>query len=55
MRIALVNTGRGWGGAEEQMLAMTRELELRGHLVAVFARRGGVIQQRFASGGQTSS
>ena len=53
MRIAFVNTGRGWGGAEEQMLAMSRELEERGHLVAVFARRGGVIQERFAAGGHS--
>ncbi|WP_298268158.1 glycosyltransferase family 4 protein [Geobacter sp.] len=48
MRIAFVNTSRGWGGAEEQMLAMTRELERRGHAVITVARRGGPAHERFA-------
>lgn len=47
LRIAFVNTSRGWGGAEEQMLAMSRELERRGHQVTVVARRGGPILERF--------
>lgn len=51
MRIAFINTCRGWGGAEEQMLAMTRELEKRGHTVAVFVRLGGPTQARFVAGG----
>lgn len=51
MKIAFVNTCRGWGGAEEQMLAMTRELETRGHDVAVVARQGGPVQERFLAGG----
>ena len=51
MNIAFVNTSRGWGGAEEQMLAMARELERRGHLVTVVARRGGPILERFMGAG----
>jgi len=51
MNIAFVNTSRGWGGAEEQMLAMTPELERRGHAVSVVARRGGLILDRFESNG----
>lgn len=51
MRIAFVNTSRGWGGAEEQMLAMAAELEKRGDQVTVVARRGGPILARFAAAG----
>ena len=51
MKIAFVNTSRGWGGAEEQMLAMTSELEQRGHSVTVFARRNGLVLQRFEQSG----
>jgi glycosyltransferase involved in cell wall biosynthesis len=51
MKIAFVNTSRGWGGAEEQMLAMTRELERRGHAVSVVARCGGLIHERFEQSG----
>lgn len=47
MRIALVNTSRGWGGAEEQMLALARELGKRGHGIAVVARAGGPILEEF--------
>lgn len=51
MKIAFVNTSRGWGGAEEQMLAMTCELKRRGHAVYVVARRGGLIHERFEQSG----
>lgn len=51
MKIALVNTSRGWGGAEEQMLAMTWELKRRGHAVSVVARHRGLIHDRFESKG----
>lgn len=51
MKIAFVNTSRGWGGAEEQMLSMTRELERRGHAVSVVARRSGLIHERFERNG----
>jgi glycosyltransferase involved in cell wall biosynthesis len=51
MRIALVNTSRGWGGAEEQMLAMAGELARRGHGIAVVARRGSPVHERFVRDG----
>ncbi|WP_298432768.1 glycosyltransferase family 4 protein [Geobacter sp.] len=47
MRIAFVNTSRGWGGAEEQMLAMIPELERRGHVVTIITRSGGPAYERF--------
>ena len=52
MKIALLNTTRGWGGAEEQMLALARELKKRGEDVTVIARRGGPVMERFAADGQ---
>lgn len=52
MKIAFVNTNRGWGGAEEQMLVMARELTLRGHDVTVIVRRGGPMEKRFSRSGQ---
>ncbi|HIJ88085.1 MAG TPA: glycosyltransferase family 4 protein [Desulfuromonadales bacterium] len=51
MKIAFVNTSRGWGGAEEQMLAMALELERRGNSISVVARRNGLVQQRFEHSG----
>jgi glycosyltransferase involved in cell wall biosynthesis len=47
MKIAFVNTSRGWGGAEEQMLAMAADLVRRGEEVVIVARRGGPIHERF--------
>lgn len=51
MRIALVNTTRGWGGAEEQMLVLARELAKRGEEVTVVARRGSPVMERFEAAG----
>ncbi len=52
MRIALVNTTRGWGGAEEQMLVLARELAKRGEAITVVARRGSPVMARFEAAGQ---
>jgi glycosyltransferase involved in cell wall biosynthesis len=43
----MINTCRGWGGAEEQILLLTRELRRRGHDVAVIARAGGPVEREF--------
>lgn len=47
MRTALVNASRGWGGAEEQMLALARELRRRGHGVSLVARAGDRVEKEF--------
>jgi glycosyltransferase involved in cell wall biosynthesis len=47
MRVALVNTSRGWGGAEEQMLALAGELGRRGHVVSIVARAGAPVHAGF--------
>ncbi|NVN98251.1 MAG: glycosyltransferase family 4 protein [Geobacteraceae bacterium] len=51
MKLLLVNTSRGWGGAEEQMLVMAGELKRRGHDVAVVVRTGSMIFDRFERSG----
>jgi len=51
LRIAMINTSRGWGGAEEQMLALSRELLRRGHAVSVVARAGGPVHGEFGREG----
>lgn len=51
MRTALVDTSRGWGGAEEQMLVLAQELERRGHVVSVVARAGGRVHEGFLRSG----
>lgn len=47
MRIAMINTCRGWGGAEEQILLLGRELRRRGHDVCVIARAAGPVEREF--------
>lgn len=51
MKIAMLNTGRGWGGAEEQMLSMSLELENRGYSITVICRRGSPVEKRFTECG----
>jgi glycosyltransferase involved in cell wall biosynthesis len=51
MKASLVNTCRGWGGAEEQMLALAQELRQRGHLLSVVARAGGRVHEGFLRSG----
>jgi len=36
LRVLMVNSGLGYGGAETQLIAMARELQRRGHEVAVY-------------------
>ncbi len=43
----MINTCRGWGGAEEQILLLARELRRRGHDVSIIARSGGPVEREF--------
>ena len=50
MKIRLIDNAKGWGGAEEQLLALAQALVSVGHTVIVGVRAGGRIEKKFAGG-----
>ena len=50
MKILLIDNAKGWGGAEEQLLALAQALVSVGHTVIVGVRAGGRIEKKFAGG-----
>lgn len=53
LRIALVNTGRIWAGAEAVTTVLLEGLRARGHRVVLFCRPGGPVAERLGSTGPT--
>lgn len=51
MKIALIDNSKGWGGAEQMLLALAAGLRSRGHSVGMFLREGSETVDRFARSG----
>lgn len=51
MRILLLNLEKGWRGGERQTYATAVELQHRGYDVSLWARKGGVLQERARQAG----
>jgi glycosyltransferase involved in cell wall biosynthesis len=50
MKILMINNAKGWGGAEEQFLALANGLTAAGHTLLLAVRVGSACSQRLATG-----